>query len=411
MGAPDVYAKATAGPYALLVSVHPPEAIPGAAAIEVRCDDTRVQAIRVSAAGGEAQPLRRFSSEQIFTGSQWIAAGGAWRLRLRVSGSQGEAETTLSMPAVPSRATQSGLAWSPLGWVLLAAIMACMLLVVMGRGRRWASAAAMGFSVGLMVVLVGPLFWGARSASAPPAMQVAPLPGGGLQLTLPGANGDLVDDHGHRMHLFAVRQPEMDVLLHLHPEETAPGIFTTQLPSMAGGGFILFADVVHGDGRPETFTAAAGLPTRTGSVLTGDDSLGVAPGLTRSVAFSGPGTSTARLMDGYRMTLELPAALVPRRGQLLQVKLLDPSGQPPDDMQLYMGMTAHAEVLKQDGSVFAHIHPAGSMPMMGTQMDMLPASDVSFAFGFPSPGGYRLFLQMKHGGVVETGAFDLVVAP
>jgi len=38
-----------------------------------------------------------------------------------------------------------------------------------------------------------------------------------------------------------------------------------------------------------------------------------------------------------------------------------------------------------------------------------PASEVSFPFGFPSAGRYRIFVQMKHGGVIETGAFDLQV--
>jgi hypothetical protein len=285
-----------------------------------------------------------------------------------------------------------------------------MLLVMMERGGRWASATAMGLAGVLLVLLVLPQLRSSRKTAAP-AMQVVLLPGARLQVTLPGANGDLVDDHGHRMHLFAVRRPEMDVLLHLHPEQTAPGVFVAQLPSMAGGAFALFGDVVHADGRLETLTASAGLPTQTGHVLSGDDSLGVVRGLTRVRNLSGPVTTTARLMDGYRMTLELDSALVPRKGELLRIKLLDPAGNPPADMQLYMGMTAHAEVLKQDGTVFAHIHPAGTVPMAGMQLGSEPSSEVSFPFGFPSAGGYRLFVQMKHGGVVETGVFDLSVAP
>jgi hypothetical protein len=38
-----------------------------------------------------------------------------------------------------------------------------------------------------------------------------------------------------------------------------------------------------------------------------------------------------------------------------------------------------------------------------------PANEVSFPYGFPSTGQYRVFLQMKHGGIIETGAFDLMV--
>jgi hypothetical protein len=116
------------------------------------------------------------------------------------------------------------------------------------------------------------------------------------------------------------------------------------------------------------------------------------------------------------MTLELPSELHPRTGELLRFALFDPAGGKPEDMQLYMGMTAHAAVIKTDGSVFAHIHPTGTIPMAafgqgmaGMDMAAPPASEVSFPFGFPSAGTYRIFVQMKHGGIVETGAFDLLV--
>jgi hypothetical protein len=227
---------------------------------------------------------------------------------------------------------------------------------------------------------------------------------------------DLVEDHGYPMHLFLVRLPEMDVILHLHPAQTAPGHFVVELPSMAPGSFLLFADVAHRDGSLQTFTAHAGLPIVTDHILHGDDSVGIVPGLSRTVPLTGPGTATVRLMDGYSMRLELSSQLRPRSGQLLRVALLDPAGAKPTDMQLYMGMTAHAAVVKTDGTVFAHIHPTGNMPMAAygasmAAMDMTaaPQSEVEFPFGFPSAGTYRVFVQMKHGGFVETGAFDLLV--
>ena len=36
-------------------------------------------------------------------------------------------------------------------------------------------------------------------------------------------------------------------------------------------------------------------------------------------------------------------------------------------------------------------------------------STVEFPYGFPTPGRYRIFVQMKHGTTVETGSFDAVV--
>ena len=111
-----------------------------------------------------------------------------------------------------------------------------------------------------------------------------------------------------------------------------------------------------------------------------------------------------------------------------------------------MGMAGHAEIVNSDRSVFAHIHPDGSvamaalelaqknsahgnaapnapagvnaggdmgrMDMSGMDMSMDPRSaEVSFPYGFPKPGEYRLFVQMKRGGTIETGVFDTQVLP
>jgi hypothetical protein len=106
-----------------------------------------------------------------------------------------------------------------------------------------------------------------------------------------------------------------------------------------------------------------------------------------------------------------------------------------------MGMAGHAEIVNSDRSVFAHIHPDGSVAMAaleltqknsatgnantnalagangngemgGMDMSMTPRSaEVSFPYGFPKAGEYRLFVQMKRGGTIETGVFDTQVLP
>ncbi len=36
---------------------------------------------------------------------------------------------------------------------------------------------------------------------------------------------------------------------------------------------------------------------------------------------------------------------------------------------------------------------------------------VAFPYGFPQPGDYRVFVQIKRGGAVQTGVFDAKVEP
>ncbi len=45
------------------------------------------------------------------------------------------------------------------------------------------------------------------------------------------------------------------------------------------------------------------------------------------------------------------------------------------------------------------------MPMTSTPI----TADVGFPYGFPTPGRYRIFIQMKHNNTVETGVFDAQV--
>ncbi len=47
-------------------------------------------------------------------------------------------------------------------------------------------------------------------------------------------------------------------------------------------------------------------------------------------------------------------------------------------------------------------HPPGAMQAP-------TANTVDFPYGFPTPGRYRIFVQMKHNTTVETGVFDVTV--
>jgi hypothetical protein len=118
------------------------------------------------------------------------------------------------------------------------------------------------------------------------------------------------------------------------------------------------------------------------------------------------------------------APLHARKPYLFRFRIEDAQGQPARDMQLYMGMLGHAAFVRADLGVFAHVHPSGSVPMPALALTQpenphaghtmpedgaaLPPA-VSFPFGFPAPGAYRIFVQVKIGGTIETGVFDAKV--
>jgi hypothetical protein len=136
-----------------------------------------------------------------------------------------------------------------------------------------------------------------------------------------------------------------------------------------------------------------------------------------------------KLSDGYTMVWDRPSTLTANTAYTFRFRLLDDSGKPAADMQPYMGMAGHAAFVKTDGKVFAHTHPEGSaamaalmlanggdehagMNMEGMDMDQHTkaiSNTVEFPYGFPSPGRYRIFVQMKHGTTIETGTFDAMV--
>src|SRR6185295_18364409 len=96
-------------------------------------------------------------------------------------------------------------------------------------------------------------------------------------------------------------------------------------------------------------------------------------------------------------------------------------------LESYMGMAGHAAIMATDLSVFAHLHPSGSVsmpalelanagvaagdPHAGHEMSAALPPDVAFPYGFPRPGAYRVFVQVKLADRVETGAFDVTVEP
>jgi hypothetical protein len=224
---------------------------------------------------------------------------------------------------------------------------------------------------------------------------------------------DLEPDHGHLMHLYAIREPDLDVVFHLHPEQVHAGAFELPLPPMPPGRYKLFADIVHQGGLGETPVTEMDIPNNAGTPLSGDNAGGPVTA----------GPSISPLPDGNRMRWVTAGPVRTGEFQRFVFRIEDPAGKPISDLEPYMGMAGHAAFVSQDFTTFAHLHPVGSSSMpalmlaasanpaesMTAMHAMPPGPDVSFPYAFPKPGNYRIFVQMKRAGQVQTGAFTVPV--
>jgi hypothetical protein len=470
VGSTDIFLEGKAGPYQLFVTVRPPLTIPGVAEIEVRSESAGVREMKavplaIKGAGSKLAPIPdalkvSANDPKFFAGQLWMMTSGSWQARLTVEGAQGEGTLSIPVPAV-ARASKRmqwglGLVLSCVGIFLVTGLVAIVGASVrearldpgqtpapanLRSGRK---ATIIGAVIVLAIVFGGNAWWNSEAQQYDkriykPLRMAASLKGSELHLrmTEPGwmqaisleqaafrvftrKMDDLIPDHGHIMHLYMIRQPGLDVVYHLHPEERDTGSFVLPLPSTEAGHYKLYADIVHADGFPETLTSEIDLPALASRPLAGDDAFG------QGEAWQKWSPNTIfTLPDGYKMEWLRPSeAIHARQGTSFNFRLLKPDGTTPADMSLYMGMLGHAAFVKTDDTVFAHIHPNGSismaalmlaegmpadMKMDGTQ-GVLPNA-VGFPFGFPSPGKYRIFVQMKHAETVETGIFDVDCLP
>jgi len=223
----------------------------------------------------------------------------------------------------------------------------------------------------------------------------------------------------------------MDAVFHLHPVLAGVGDFRISLPAMPAGDYTLYGDVVHASGFPETLVSKIVVPPNMPGSALGPDDAAASP----QPLSAGELGNSYKLPDGYVMVWDRPSVITANTAYTFRFHVLDANGEPATDMQPYMGMAGHAAFVKTDGTVFAHTHPEGSAAMAalmlangnnsssataetGMNMDMgmdmgqhdAPMSNtVEFPYGFPSSGRYRIFVQMKHGTTIETGAFDASV--
>jgi hypothetical protein len=469
VGSPDVYFEGNAGPYHLYVTVRVPQVIPGIAEIQVRSASNDVQRIeivpmRLSGAGSNLPPTpdvaeRSKQDPQFFTGSLWLMEFGALKVRVSVEGSKGKGELAVPVPAfaqktLPMERSLGGL----LGFLMV--FLAIGLVFIAGaasregslepgespspaKARRARIVMAVAAVIVLGILYLGKAWWGAEASNyrrgvnffKPPEAETQLENGNRLVIRAKGQDpewservkmADVIPDHNHLMHLFLISRPGMERMWHLHPERAEGDAFVDDLPNMPAGHYEVFADIVDKAGFPWTLVGQVDLPPINGQALAGDDSTWTGTAL----AAQAGDASVALLADGGRIVWEKGSSpLLANTAMVFRFKIEDKDGKPAKDMEPYMGMAGHAEFVRSDMSVFAHIHPAGSASMaalelanagpsaraaavegsMPKAMAMPTGSlepEVSFPYGFPKAGEYRIFVQIKRAGHIETGVFD-----
>jgi hypothetical protein len=485
VGSPNIFFEGSAGPYPVRVVVRPPGVIPGQAEITVRALGDGVTAVAVQPMrwnlGVEGAPrpdeaLPVAGNPAMWSARLWLMEFGSYSVRVIVNGSAGEHTVIVPVPAMATErlGMPVGLAAALTG---LGAFLLIGALTIIGAAAREASlppgavpdaartrrawlARAVAVPVFALALFGGSRWWNAEDAAylgnmyEPLRIETAVDAADGvftLRITDPDWNENrwspFVPDHGKLMHMFLVRE-DLNAFAHLHPLRIDSMTFRQPLPPLPPGSYRVYADVVHESGFTQTLTDRVVVPTldrpydgpgatsASGAVagLDPDDSwlvAGPAFGDSGPVAATADAARALTLADGSTMRWQRDAGPIAAGQELdLHFTVSAPDGSPAR-LEPYMGMLAHAAVTRDDGAVFVHLHPMGTVSMVAHQLfeqrargdtarneagELLlreahdphaaHASAVTFPYEFPQPGRYRIWVQIRRDGSVLTASFD-----
>ena len=468
IGSPDTFFEGSAGPYPVRVIIRAPQVIPARAEVIVRVTGSGVT--KVTAApyiwnGGEksappADVLTRVAGDSTLWSTQlWIMASSSYSVRVGVEGAQGNGTVVVPLTAVATAV----LAMDPkmgIGLAALGVFLVVGLLTIVGAasrestlepglepdaGRVRRSWIVRGFAAVLIVTLLalGRWWWNvdnaryARGVFAPARGAVTIRDGAaGRQLRFAIDSGSyqtrrstspFIPDHGKLMHLFLVKG-DRSALAHLHPVAQGEFAFEGALPAMSAGRYLAFADVVHETGFAETMVSEVEIPAGGEGTKVGDPDDAIFSGAPTALKATLAGGATLEWERGDAPIVagaEAPLTFVVRdaKGAVAQV-------------EPFLGMAAHAVVVRDSADVFVHLHPIGTtsmaaqqaltsrtdadslrgalakrlaaMPVPHVMNELLPGT-FSFPYAFPRAGTYRVWVQLRRGGVIQTAAFDAVV--
>ena len=477
VGSPDVIFDGKAGPYDVRVIVRVPMVVPGLADVSVRvlgggAREVRIRPVfwRAGVSGAPSADLAKpvSGTHDLYAGQLWLMARGAYSVYVTVDGPRGSGTAIVPVMSVATgrlgmspglRALLAALGILLLsGLVTIAYIAAGESVVEPGRpmdpSRRKRARLIGALSAPLLALVVfgGARWWqsvdttyASRMYRALPTLASVTRQAGVPTLRFavvdsvgrPAPLDPLVPDHGKLMHLFVIDSARMESFAHLHPLFDDTATFSATLPPLPPGTYRLFGDIAFETGQTRTLTGIVRL-TRDDSAAASrassrdpDDASRVATG-----AIHHPRAATIDTLEDGSTIEWLPdsSAIHPGEVVTLHVRVRDPHGSVAV-LEPYLGMAAHAVIAKRDGSVFVHLHPAGTVSFaaqevfalrdrgdttptgrlrlqrdsMSRQMLMVQGGDISFPYIFPSGGDYRVWVEVRRDGKVLTGMFDVSI--
>lgn len=461
VGSPDAFFEGKAGAYPVRVIIRSPAVIPARAEIVVRVTGGGVQRVtataRVWGADDRNAPppddaVRVPGDSTLWTLQLWIMRQGSYAVLVHVDGAAGSGTATIPYTAV----ARGVLTMNRTMAVVLSAaavFLVAGMLTILGAAAGEATlspgdapdddvrarARRVRWSAGVLIVLIlaGGRAWWSVEDRAYAAMVFRPTSASvtvrddttsrGGRTARPGhvephtrilrfaieptvaeqrSWTPLIPDHGKLLHLFLVKQDGLGALAHLHPVAIDSLTFETSLPFLPPGRYFVFADVVHENGFAETMTqdvTLAEAPPMAWKPSDRDDAIFVGNGVRTPSRFDDGSTLSWDGASGPHVVgadARLHFTLRDARGTLLTV-------------EPYMGMAAHAIVVRDDGGVFVHLHPTGTTPSLGAMPAMAAQMPgvLEFPWAFPKAGRYRVWVQFRREGVIRSAAFDVEVGP
>lgn len=423
VGSSGVLYQGQAGGYRVLVSLMPPDVIPGTANVTVYVEEGNAKKVMARPiyfrTGDEGAP----SADELaavagqvgqFQGVVWLMAGGASSVQITIEGDKGKSELVVPIAAISTAQREM-----PAGLGVLLSVLGLLLVVLLvttigasasdgllkaGESLTTKQKRARLVNMGVAVVactliLYGGSSWWSSWADDYKQHLYKPLEGKAAVVDQSGERlfqlkidtthllktrqrttlSFLIPDHGKLMHLFLVRQHTLDAFAHLHPERRDTATFEAYLPKLPAGKYLVYADIVQRSGFTETITDTVEIPAIQGNIFPKtdpEDTYVVSDPLNNpkripvdeNVVICGkPGTST-KLKDGSTVVWEGKSNVAFEAGKPYQLafEVFDPSGKPAI-LEPYLGMNGHAAIVKSDGKVYIHLHPVGTYSMAAQQ--------------------------------------------